>query len=278
MREDVGMMQPPLRRFRVCLSLLVVCGALLGAPRAATAQVIGTFRWQTQPFCNVLTVTVVQQGAVYQLLGSDNLCGTGSAPLVGTGVPVGGAIAFGLTVNLPTGEAAHVSATVSLATISGTWSDADGRTGTFAFNGPGGGSPRPGPASAAVILPSQFAPTVYAGSGTAATVARSDHVHTVNDLQPVFLDHSRVYTNQTLNAGACVTAGLGDGASGVFQDGGLVIATWRTAGINQNLGLFPASTRSVPNGFGVANYQICNTGTASAVLNGTVVVRLTVVR
>ena len=38
----------------------------------SSAQVIGSFSWQTQPYCNVVTVTVVQQGANFQLSGSDN--------------------------------------------------------------------------------------------------------------------------------------------------------------------------------------------------------------
>ena len=29
---------------------------------AAEAQSLGTFRWQLQPYCNVITVTVVQDG------------------------------------------------------------------------------------------------------------------------------------------------------------------------------------------------------------------------
>jgi hypothetical protein len=36
------------------------------------AQVVGTFSWQTQPFCNRVTLTVVHVGGIYQLNGVDD--------------------------------------------------------------------------------------------------------------------------------------------------------------------------------------------------------------
>ncbi len=48
-------------RRRVPLALAVSCAVLLAA--GANAQTLGTFRWQLQPFCNVVTVTVIQHGA-----------------------------------------------------------------------------------------------------------------------------------------------------------------------------------------------------------------------
>jgi len=45
------------------------------------------------------------------------------------------------------------------------------------FNGATGGAPRPAPATAAVITASQLAPVIFAGTGAAATIARSDHDH-----------------------------------------------------------------------------------------------------
>lgn len=50
-----------MNRFR--LGTLVLSVGLI-AP-AVEAQSLGTFRWQLQPFCNVVTVIVTQQGAVY---------------------------------------------------------------------------------------------------------------------------------------------------------------------------------------------------------------------
>ena len=38
---------------------------------AANAQPLGSFSWQLQPFCNVLTVSVTQQGNIYTLDGYD---------------------------------------------------------------------------------------------------------------------------------------------------------------------------------------------------------------
>lgn len=115
-----------------------------GAP--VHAQVIGTFSWQTQPYCNVVRLTVIQQGALYQLAGTDNLCGGGTAPVTGTAAPAGSTVALGFTVALDTGGAVHISALINLITFSGTWSDSVGNTGTFLFGGNTGGSPRPAPA------------------------------------------------------------------------------------------------------------------------------------
>ncbi len=60
------------------LAFALALGALLPGA-SASAQTLGTFRWQLQPFCNVLTVTVVQQGGHYQLYGTDDLCGAPQA-------------------------------------------------------------------------------------------------------------------------------------------------------------------------------------------------------
>lgn len=163
--------------FRRSLGLLGVVAVVLALPTVATAQVIGTFAWQTQPYCNAITVTVIQQGGLYQLTGTDNLCGAGTAPITGTAVPAGANVVFGITAALPSGRATHVSATISLGTLSGTWSDADGNTGPFVFGANVAGSPRPVPASSTAITVNQFSPTVYAGTGAATTLSRSDHVH-----------------------------------------------------------------------------------------------------
>lgn len=150
---------------------------LLAAATPTFGQVIGTFAWQTQPYCNVITVTVNQMGSLYQLTGSDNLCGSGAAPVTGTAVPAGGGVAFGMTVALPTGQAAHLSAAINLATLSGTWTDGDGNSGPFAFGAGITGPARPTPAAATAITVSQFSPTIYSGTGSATTVARGDHNH-----------------------------------------------------------------------------------------------------
>jgi hypothetical protein len=60
-----------MRRFALLCS-----AALLLSVRPASAQFIGTFSWQTQPFCNRITVNVTQAGNAYILEGFDDQCGT----------------------------------------------------------------------------------------------------------------------------------------------------------------------------------------------------------
>ncbi len=134
---------------------LLVSVFLAGAPfvTTATAQPLGTFRWQVQPFCNVVTVAITQNGAVYRLEGTDDQCGNGAdaASVTGTAFPnADGTIGFGLNiVTSPGGRPLHVDAEITTGTFSGTWRDSAGATGSFAFT-PGagsGGSPRPLPSS-----------------------------------------------------------------------------------------------------------------------------------
>jgi len=127
----------------------VTVGVLLGVlgfSLSALAQPLGSFRWQLQPYCNVLTVTVTQQGSLYLIDGWDDACGAPKrASATGLAqVNPDGTIGFGLTiVTAPGAQGLHVSASISLATLGGTWSDSDGRTGTFVFTP---GAPVAGPA------------------------------------------------------------------------------------------------------------------------------------
>ena len=119
---------------------------LLCTASAASAQTIGTFSWQFQPFCNVVTVTVVQQGAAYTLDGFDDQCGAAQrASVVGNGhLNPDGTIGFGFhIVQAPTAASVTVEARINLGTLNGTWSDTDGNQGTLAFNQAAAGSPRP---------------------------------------------------------------------------------------------------------------------------------------
>jgi hypothetical protein len=127
---------------------VVTCAAIavVFAAAPAAADVIGTFRWRTEPYCNVLSLTVVRQGGVYQLNGVDDLCGAGSAPVTGTATLTASAIALGFTVATLAGRPAYISAAVAPGTFHGTWMDGDGNGGAFTFNPAGAsGSPRPGP-------------------------------------------------------------------------------------------------------------------------------------
>jgi hypothetical protein len=120
--------------------------AMLPVHRPVDAQTLGTFRWQLQPYCNVVTVNVTQSGAVYTLDGYDDQCGAPTrAPLVGLATPnPDGTIGFGLQlVTTPSAAPVAVRASVSLATLGGPWSDSVGNSGTLVLDGPGTGSPRP---------------------------------------------------------------------------------------------------------------------------------------
>jgi len=137
-----------MKSFRIAALTLVV-GVLMPVLPAA-AQPLGSFRWQLQPYCNVVTVAVVQQGGQYQLDGTDDQCGAAQAAGV-RGLAFqnpNGSIGFGLIiVTAPGGTPIHVDATISIATLSGTWRDSAGNTGSFIFT-PGagtGGGPRPVP-------------------------------------------------------------------------------------------------------------------------------------
>ena len=116
-----------MKTFRIAALTLVV-GALMPVLPAA-AQPLGSFRWQLQPYCNVLTLAVVQQGGQYQLDGTDDQCGAAQAAGV-RGLAFqnpNGSIGFGLTiVTAPGGTPIHVDATISIATLSGTWRDSAG--------------------------------------------------------------------------------------------------------------------------------------------------------
>lgn len=130
--------------------------ALLFAATIASAQSLGTFRWQTQPYCNVLTLTVTQQGGLYKLDGFDDQCGAATkAPVSGTAVPnADGTLQFGLSiVTSPGGAAAHIAVPINVATLGGPWKDAAGNGGTFAFNARTGGNPRPLPVGTPAIPP-----------------------------------------------------------------------------------------------------------------------------
>jgi hypothetical protein len=133
------------------LPAFVVVAAAGVSASAVQAQPLGTFRWQLQPFCNIVTVAVTQNGAVYRLEGTDDQCGNGAdaAAVVGMAFPnADGSIGFGLTiVTTPGGRPLHVDAEITLPSFSGTWRDSTAASGRFVFTpgGGAGGTPRPLP-------------------------------------------------------------------------------------------------------------------------------------
>lgn len=137
------------------VSVFVLASLLLAT--SVSGQSLGQFSWQLQPYCNVVTVTVTQTGGVYTLDGFDGQCGAAQrAPLTGLATPnPDGTIGFGFSiVAAPSGTPVHVAARITLATLSGTWNDSAGASGTFAFGASTGGAPRPAAAlSGAQITP-----------------------------------------------------------------------------------------------------------------------------
>jgi hypothetical protein len=252
---------------------------IAGQAKIGAAQTIGTFRWQALPFCNVLTLTVVQVGTVFTLDGFDDQCGaTTSASVVGTAFfNLDGTIGIGLTtIATPGGAPVHMDVALSLATVSGPWRYSAGNLGTFVPTpgGGAGGTPRPlgHGLGAASIDPTQVqrrvtglcaageavravsedgavicepagsgditAVTVgdgltgggttgevplsvsFAGSGSAATAARSDHHHSVN---------STANTTVGRVALQAVTDGIGNTALGVLALYSTTTGTYNTS-------------------------------------------------
>jgi hypothetical protein len=124
---------------------------------AASAQVYGTFTWQMQPYCNKVTLTLTSLTGNFILDGFEDQCGTtnkASAVGVATFNAVNNVTLNFTIVPAPSGKPVHVSAVVSPADGSGTWTDSVGNFGTFAFFGNVPGLP------ARPLPPSGIAPAV----------------------------------------------------------------------------------------------------------------------
>jgi hypothetical protein len=150
------MSRAPLVQTFVVIILLLIGSA------AGHAQSLGTFRWQLQPYCNVVTLSITGAGGVYTLDGFDDQCGAATrAPLTGTAAPnPDGTIELGFgIVTSPDAVPVHVAVAINPTTLGGTWTDSAGHTGDFAFT-PGsgtGGEPRPhaGAIGAIAVNPEQ---------------------------------------------------------------------------------------------------------------------------
>lgn len=135
---------------RILKTVALALAIGVAAAGEATAQSLGTFRWQLQPYCNVVNLTVTQNGGLYTLDGYDDQCGAPTrASAVGTAVPnPNGSITIGFSiVTTPGGVPVHVQTAIDLGSLGGTWSDSAGHSGAFVFT-PGagnGGSARPVP-------------------------------------------------------------------------------------------------------------------------------------
>lgn len=132
---------------------------------AAEAQLLGTFTWQQQPYCNRVTVTIATSGAGYAVDGYDDQCGSAlRASVVGTSVVNGdGSVGLGLTVvTAPGGAPSHVDARVNPSSGNGVWTDSTGASGAFVLGASTAGSPRPTPPT-----PTTWGTTLQAPSTTA---------------------------------------------------------------------------------------------------------------
>lgn len=154
--------------------------AMTSWPAPGHAQSLGTFRWQLQPYCNVVTVTITTQGGVFALDGVDDQCGAAKVAAVdGTAfLNPDGSVGLGFAVvPSPTGVAVMVDATIDVASLSGTWRDSAGNTGTFRFapTGGTGGNPRPvGTSVAGVVIGNGLSYTATGGGGASIEVDRSE--------------------------------------------------------------------------------------------------------
>ena len=137
-----------------CLSSVAVWVAttVIGLTSAAnaSAQVLGTFRWQLAPYCNVVTVRIEQKGALFELLGTEDRCDgsipastvNGSVHFDVSGPTVSGSLAI---VRYYDGFVVNHTISLSQVTLGGGWKDDWGNSGTLVFNPPApvAGNPRP---------------------------------------------------------------------------------------------------------------------------------------
>lgn len=157
-----------MRRFTALATRVLAASCLIaaGAVTASAQSTIGPVSWQLQPYCNVVTLTLYSGPSGFSLEGTDDLCGAtnrGSALGVASPNAAGNYTLNFSIVTAPSGKPVHVSAIVSPANGSGTWSDSLGNSGTFAFFGNTPGLPaRPQPASG---LPAAVITTVELAAG-----------------------------------------------------------------------------------------------------------------
>lgn len=155
---------------------VVTLALLFGvAVSSASAQSLGTFRWQLQPYGSVLNLEVTQQGGVFLLAGFEAQCGdVPKLPASGIAlVQPDGSVALGITTINERGRGLHTRAVINTADFNGVWVDNAGNNFpnpnlVFRFN-PGNtcpGGPRTDPTS-----PDANGPTVQALLDQIATLS-----------------------------------------------------------------------------------------------------------
>lgn len=196
---------------------LVTAAALLEMTGTAQAQTLGTFNFQLQPYCNVITMTITQEGGTYRLSGWDDACGAVDRyPMSGTiSANTDGTLAFGFVVTRSTGIDVHTSFRFTPAPpFSGPWSDSAGNSGTYVFNGATGGNPRPAPTSS-VAVNSVTTVNIVDNSINAIDVNPAQVQLRVNGTCPA--GQSMTAINQTGTV-VCATTAAGAAPRTLFED------------------------------------------------------------
>lgn len=209
----------------LCASTIVLMG------EEASAQ-LGPLVWKLDPYCNVITVTAYAESGGYRLSGFDDACGaTQRAPLAGMVTPnPDGTFSFTFVVRAPDGRVVHTSAILTPATLSGTWRDSGGQTGTLLFGAStGGGAPLPLPPVEGAV-----------GSVTSATIADGT-------IGAIDIDAAEVQrrVSGTCGSGLFVQSVAPDGTvtcgAAVSTSGGDITAVTAGAGLNGGATSGPAT-------------------------------------
>ena len=159
---------------RIRLASLSTLVLVLSMPMGAMAQTFGTFSWQMQPYCNVVSLTLVNTPAGFTLQGTDDQCGAvnkAGAFGIASFSTAGNVTANFSIVTAPSAKAVHVSAIISPANGNGTWTDSAGNSGTFVLGGAVPGLPvRPVPSgglAVASVTARELAPDAVSGINVA---------------------------------------------------------------------------------------------------------------
>ncbi len=151
-----------------------------------------------QPYCNVLTVNIAQQGTVYALDGTDDRCSAGQAASA-RGMALlnaNGTVGLGVTMIQPGGVPVHLEATIALPALNGTWRDSSGASGNFVLT-PGAGIAGPQRLVAASGLPPasitsiQLAPGAVGAAAMAANAVTGANIVDASITVADFLDEPR---------------------------------------------------------------------------------------
>ena len=225
----------------------VVLGLTMSAA-SASAQVIGTFTWQLEPYCNRIVATVTQGSSSFELSGYEDQCGAARrAPLTGTAVQnPDGTVQFGISLTPPASRPVNVSATIDLGTLSGTWLDNGGHSGPLTFNGPGAGSPRPRAGAGELVAHAYVNTTPGFGFsyGFSAVTRPQVGLACVTPILPAGLTVADIYPHVTVEWNFSTGSDLlayGQLSTSACPTGDVAVRTFRFTG-NPVTGVAPSNT------------------------------------